>query len=623
MKNENWKLFTPVKIRGLQVRNRIALLPMGNKLQSAMGEVTPKLIDFYEEVARGGCGLVIVQAAYVTDEFGGTRLVIYSDDYVSGLNYLAETIKAWGARAGIQIAHPGYQAASKKSVNTLDDQAIEKLIEAFGRAAERARRAGFEMVEIHGAHGYLIPQFLSALTNQRTDAYGGSWEKRMTFPIRVYRKVREAVGEDFPISFRLSGDEFVPGGITLEDTKKIAPILEGEGVDLISLSAGKGPETREWSTQPMAMPRGCLAHLSQELKPSIHIPVLVAGRINDPVLANSILEEGKADLIGMGRALIADPWLPRKALEGELQDIRKCLACNYCRGKRLFYELPLKCTVNPEAGRMRETALVPTRKKRRVLVVGGGPGGMECAHTLHQRGHEVLLLEKSSLLGGKLRVAAIPPHKEEISELTEFLIQRTRREKIPIFLNYEVEASTIRDVQPDALVLATGAKAISPSIPGLGKELCVTAEEALTRDLSARRILVLGGGMVGCETAEFLAMRGKEVILVEKLPELGADMEPITRKLLLKRLLEMRPVIHTSTEVVMAEGSQAILRDIKGQESQVSFDALVFAARFAADDSLLNSLKSVDLEIHCIGDCSAPRGILEAIHEGNRAGRLV
>ena len=373
----------------------------------------------------------------------------------------------------------------------------------------------------------------------------------------------------------------------------------------------------------MALPRGCLAHLSQELKPLIHIPVLVAGRINDPVLANSILEEGKADLVGMGRALIADPWLPRKTWEGRLPEIRKCLACNYCNGKRLIYELPLKCTVNPDVGRRRETALVPARKKKRVLVAGGGPGGMECAHTLHQRGHEVLLFEKTAFLGGKLRVAAIPPHKEEIGELTEFLIQRTRREKIPVFLNYEVEASTLRDVQPDALVLATGAKAVCLPIPGLDKKICITAEEALTRDLGARRILVLGGGMVGCETAEFLAIRGKEVTLVEKMPELGLDLEPRTRKLLLKRLLEMRPVIHTSTEVVMVEGGQAILRDLKGQKSQASFDTLVFAAGFAADDSLLDSLKSVDLEFHCIGDCSAPRGILEAIHEGNRVGTLV
>jgi 2,4-dienoyl-CoA reductase-like NADH-dependent reductase (Old Yellow Enzyme family)/thioredoxin reductase len=623
MKNENWKLFSPVAIKGVQVKNRIALLPMGNKLQSATGEVTPQLIDFYEGVAKGGAGLVIVQAAYVNDEFGGTRLVIYSDDYVSGLNELAETIKAWGARAGIQIAHPGYQDASKKSVNTLNDRDIENMIEAFGRAAERARRAGFEMVEIHGAHGYLIPQFFSALTNERTDAYGGSWERRTTFPIRVCRKVREAVGEDFPISFRLSGDEFVPGGIRLEDTKKIARILEGEGVDLISLSAGKRPETGEWSIQPMAQPRGCLAHLSQELKPLIHIPVLVAGRINDPVLANSILEEGKADLVGMGRALIADPWLPRKAREGRLPEIRKCLACNYCSGKRLAFELPLKCVVNPEAGRRRETALAPACKKKRALVAGGGPAGMECAYTLHQRGHEVLLFEKTAFLGGKLRVAALPPHKEEIGEFTEFLIRRTRREKIPVFLNYDVAPSTLRDVQPDALVLATGAKALCPSIPGLDKEFCIPAEEALTREPDARRILILGGGRVGCETAEFLAMRGKEVLLIEKLPELAWDVESRTRKLLLKRLLELRPTIHTSTEVVRVEGGRALLRDPKGRESEASFAAIVYAAGFAADDSLLQSLDSVALEIHCIGDASSPRGILDAIHEGHRVGRLI
>jgi 2,4-dienoyl-CoA reductase-like NADH-dependent reductase (Old Yellow Enzyme family)/thioredoxin reductase len=620
MKNENWKLFTPFKIKDLQVKNRIALLPLGNKLQSASGEVTPRLIEFYEEVARGGCGLVIVQAAYVTDEFGGTRLLNSSDDQVSGLNTLAESIKTWGARAAIQICHRGYRGSSARSVNTLNASEIENLIEAFGSAGERAKRAGFDLVEIHGAHGYLIPQFFSGKTNQREDAYGGDLEKRMTFPLRVFQAVRKAVGKEFPISFRLSGDEFLPGGICLEDTKKISRALEQEGVDLISLSAGKGPETREWTIQPMAFPRGCLVHLSEELKPSLRVPVLIAGRINDPFLAESILQEEKADLIGLGRALIADPCFPQKALEGRAEEIRKCIACNYCNGKRLILELPLKCTVNPEAGTRKTMAITPATRKKRVLVAGGGPAGMECAHTLRQRGHEVLLFEKNSFLGGKLRIAAVPPHKQEINEFTDFLIQRTRREKIPVFFNCEVQAQTLRDVQPDTLVLATGGKATYPSIPGLAKELCTTAEEALSREWSVRRILVLGGGMVGCEVAEFLAMQGKDIVIVEKLAELGLELEPITRKLLLTRLMKTKPAVYTQSEVVRVEGSRAFVRNPKGEQSQIDFDALIFAVGFTAEDPFPTSEMPDSLEIYRIGDCASPRGILEAIHEGYQAG---
>ncbi len=622
-KNKHWKLFERITIKGLQLKNRIALLPMGNKLHSSRGEVTPKLVDFYEEVAKGGTGLVIVQAAYITDEFGGTRLRIDSDDFVSGLNELAETIQSWGARAAIQIAHRGYLPSERLTINDLDDVRIQKLIEAFGKGAERAKRAGFEMVEIHGAHGYLIPQFLSGLTNKRTDGYGGSLEKRMTFPIQVYRRVREAVGKSYPISFRMSGDEFLSGGISIEDSKKLAVILEEEGVDLISLSGGKGPETREWVIQPMALPRGCLTTLAQELKKTVKLPILIAGRINDPILANSILEEGKADLIGMGRGLIADPGLPRKALLGQLDEIRKCIACNYCHGKRLMQELPLKCTINPEAGGKKEAPFILSQKKKRVLVVGGGPAGMECAHTGHLKGHEVLLFEKTSILGGKLRVAALPPHKEEIGEFIDFLVKRTKREKIPLFLNHEVNEETIREVNPDVLVLATGAKAIFPNIPGLTKKISYTAEEALTQDLRGDRITVLGAGLVGCEVTEFLGLKGKRVTLIEQLPDIGLDLEPTTRKLLLRRILEKDPVIHRSTQIVEIEGDKAFLRDARGNESSSSFDAIVLAVGFSPNDDLMEKMGFPEIETHSIGDCLTPRGILEAIHEGDWVARTI
>jgi len=596
---------------------------MANKLHGSIGEVTQKLTDYYEEVAKGGTGLIIVQAAHITDEFGGSRLQIDSDDFISGLNELAEAIKAWGARAAIQIAHRGYLTLNGITVNDLDDDKIQKVIEDFGKAANRVKRAGFEMVEIHGAHGYLIHQFLSGLTNGRSDAYGGTLEKRMAFPIQVYRKVREAVGENYPISFRMSGDEFIPGGINLDDTKKFATYLEKEGVDLISLSAGKGPETREWVIQPMAFPRGCLTTLAQELKKSVRLPILIAGRINDPVLANSILEEERADLTGMGRGLIADPYLPQKALFGKLDEIRKCIACNYCHGKRMILDLSLKCAINPEVGEKRETTAIPVRSKKKVLIVGGGPSGLECAHTLVERGHEVLLFEKTPLLGGKLRVAAVPPHKEEINELLNFLVTRAKREKVSIFVNDEADESTIQDVHPDALILATGGKPIFPDIPGLKREFCYMAEEVLTRNLIEKQIIILGCGLVGCETAEFLGVKGKKITLIEKLPDLGLDIEPITRKLLLRRILEKEPIIHTSAEIVKIDGGKALICDKSGNESLLDFDAVVLAVGYSPNDDLRRSDRLLELETYAIGDCSTPRGIFEAIHEGNRVGRLI
>jgi 2,4-dienoyl-CoA reductase-like NADH-dependent reductase (Old Yellow Enzyme family)/thioredoxin reductase len=623
MKNRDWKLFQPITIKGLTLKNRIALLPMGNKLHSALGEVTPKLIDYYEEIAKGGAGLVIIQAAYVTDEFKGSRLRISSDDFVSGLNELAEAVKSRGARAAIQISHRGYLSTDRQTINDLDEPGIRKLIEAFGKAAERAKRAGFEMVEIHGAHGYLIPQFFSGMTNRRTDGYGGAFEKRMTLPLQVLRSVRKAVGDRFPVSFRMSGDEFLSGGISLDESKRLAANLEKEGVDLISLTAGKNPDTREWMIQPMAFPRGCLTSLSQEMKKAVRLPIVIAGRINEPVLANSILEEGKADLIGMGRGLIADPCLPKKALAGELDQIRKCIACNFCHGKRFVQDLTLKCAINPEAGMKKETASIAARKGRRMLVAGGGPSGLECAHSLQERGHEVLLFEKSEVLGGRLRAAAIPPHKEEIGEFLRFLVTRAKREKLPVFLNQGVNRSIVEDLRPDVLVLATGGKPILPSIPGLKPDCCYSAEEALTREIAGDRILILGGGLVGCEVAEYLASKGKKISIVEKLPDLGVDLEPLTRKLLLRRILERKPVIRTSTEIVRIEEGTALLRHEAGEERSVAFDALVFAMGFSPDHDLLNSIGPLSsADIHLIGDCLMPRGIFEAIHEGSRVARL-
>ncbi len=623
MKNSHWKLFQPMTIKGLRLRNRIVMPAMGNKLQNSAGEVTQELIDYYGEAAKGGAGLLIVQAAYVMDESTGDRLRIDSDDLVPGLNALATTIKSWGARVAIQLNHPGYLFSKGLAIDRLDADRIREVMEAFGKAAERAKRAGFEMVEVHGGHGYLIAQFLSGLTNKRTDEYGGTLEKRMNFALQVFRKVREALGEDVPVSFRMSVDEFLPGGMGLDDSKKISATLEKEGVDLISVSAGKRPETREWSIQPMAFPRGCLTALSTGLKRSIGIPVMVAGRINDPILANAILEEGKADLIGMGRGLIADPDLPRKALAGELDEIRKCMACNFCHGKRFVCSLPLRCAINPEAGRKRETMLLPAQKRKKVLIIGGGPSGLECAHTLVERGHEALLFERAPLLGGKLRVAAIPPHKEEIKELLEFLTRRVKREKVLVFLNHQANASTIQEVNPDALILSTGAEPVFPNIPGLRREFCYTAEEALTQNLDEEEIIVLGAGLVGCETADSLLTKGKKVTLIEKLEDLGLDLEPITRKVLLRRILEKGPGVHTATEIVRIEPGNALLQGRNGKETVLRFDAIVLAVGYTANDALIKSSDCSELETHAIGDCLAPRGIFEAIHEGNRVGRLI
>jgi 2,4-dienoyl-CoA reductase-like NADH-dependent reductase (Old Yellow Enzyme family)/thioredoxin reductase len=622
MKNKDWKLSQPIKINGLSLKNRMVMLPMSNKLHSATGEVTQRLIDYYEERAKGGTGLIIVQLALVTPEFGSSRLNISSGNFLGGLSDLAECIKSHACRVALQIGHRGYPLYDGRTVNDLDEAEILKLVDAFGKAAERVKIAGFEAVEIHGGHGYLITQFLSGLSNKRTDAYGGSLERRMHFPIQVYRKVRQAVGDRFPVFYRLSVSEFVPGGISVEDTKKIAMALEKEGINLLSLSAGNR-ETNELTILQMAFPRGYHMDSYGEVKKSVKIPVLVAGRINDPVLANRILEDSKADLVGIGRGLIADPRFPEKALSGELDDIRKCIACMYCQGKRNILDLPIRCAVNPSAGREKDTILVPARKRKTVLVVGGGPAGMECSHTLIQRGHNVLLFEGMPQLGGKLRLASIPPHKEEINEFLDFLIRRTGKDKIPVFLNHEVTEKTLIDLQPDVLVYASGSKPVFPEIPGLKRESVYLAEEALTNDMPQDRILILGGGWVGCEVAEFLAARGKKITLLEKLENIGFGVDPRTLKLMLQRISKTGMTIHTNADVTKIDQDKVFFKDKDGNENIAKCEAIVLAVGYVSNDDFMKSTKELIAETYSIGDCAVPRGIFEAIQEGSAIGRII
>lgn len=619
MKNKDWKLFESIKINRLLLNNRLVMLPMSNELHDSRGEVTPRMVDFYRERARGGVGLIIIELTLVTDDHKASHLNISSDNFISGLSELAEAIQSHGARASIQIGHRGSQHAAIPPVNDMDEAGIQRIIEAFGLAAARAKRAGFDAVEIHGGHGYLINQFLSGLSNNRTDQYGGSLEKRKSFAVQVYRRVRESVGKNFPISFRLSGSEFNPAGIDVAETCSIAKTLEEEGVDIISVSAGNR-ESLEWVVQPMAQPRACLAFITDEVKKTVNIPVLIAGRINDPVLANSILTEGRADLIGMARGLTADPDLPRKALCGKLDDIRKCIACNYCHGIRHVRRQPVRCAINAAVGREKETITTPASKRKKVMVVGGGPGGMECAYVLNQRGHEVLLFEKGARLGGKLWVAAAPPHKEEIDEFREFLNNRLKRSSITVNLNHEVDDRTIETEKPDALVFATGAKPFLPPIPGLKDTAFYFAENVFFEGIKADDIVIIGGGQVGCELGEFLLEQGKKITIVEILPKICADVEFLNRKLLLKRIGKLNPKIVTGATISEVDKEKLIYLDKEGKEKYIEFGAIVVAAGYQPDEALFHLRRYAPVETHFVGDCVGARGIYAAIREGNDVG---
>jgi 2,4-dienoyl-CoA reductase-like NADH-dependent reductase (Old Yellow Enzyme family)/thioredoxin reductase len=635
------KLFEPTNIGEMEVKNRIVMPAMTTVFANESGAVTERLVNYFVERAKGGVGLIVTDAAcidYPQGKIGhATQLRVDHDKFIPGLNDLVKMVHRYGAKIALQLHHAGrqttleftegkqpvsasnvYDPAFNTQPRALEIEEIEVIIEKFGQGARRAKSAGFDAVEIHGAHGYLIQQFLSPYTNRRTDKYGGSLDRRMTFALEILRRVRDYVGKGFPIIFRLSAEEHVQGGLTLEDTKVIAQKLEEEGADALHVSSGMDETPPEYcDVPPMAVPRGCFVHYAAVIKELVDIPIITVGRINDPVLAERILQEGKADLVAMGRALIADPELPRKAHEGRLNNIRKCIACNMCT-MRIGNGLRLACAINAAVGEENESKLTRVAKPKRILIVGGGPAGMEAARVSALRGHEVVLYDENERLGGQLRLAIKPPHKEELSNLLDYLSDQLRELDIEVKIGERVTAQLVQKINPDAVILATGAKPLIPNINGINNKTVVTAWDVLDSKVELdEEIVIAGGGTVGCETAEFLAEKGKKITIVEMLNDVALDAEPVTRKLLLKRLKEKNVKILTNSIIFEIKEGEILIMDTKSNRREnIKAENVVLSLGTRANDKLFKELKGKLKELYAIGDCVKPRKIIDAIYEG-------
>jgi 2,4-dienoyl-CoA reductase-like NADH-dependent reductase (Old Yellow Enzyme family)/thioredoxin reductase len=634
MKDKLEKLFEPIQVGSMRLKNRLVLAPMGTEYADDQGMVTPQQILYYAERARNGLGMITIECASVstTGRSSDHQLAVYKDDFIPGLGKLAGAIKEHGCRCVLQIHHAGRRAASKFNKGTaplapspipciggevpeeLTADRIERIVEDFGNAALRAKRAGFDAVELHGAHGYLINQFLSPLSNQRADNYGGTLENRTRFVTEIIAHIKDKVGKDYPILIKLSVDEYLSGGLTPKDTGVIAKILEDAGVSAITASAGHTGARAEGYARTVPgsyFPRGCYVHLAEAIKGAVRVPVGAVGRINDPILAESILREDKADLIYMGRALFADPELPVKAMQGRFDDIRTCLACNTCQ-KSLHTNLC--CAVNAALGKEETYRIMRVQKPKKVLVVGGGPAGMEAARVASIRGHKVFLYEKEHQLGGQLLLAAIPPHKDEIPNLVRYLSTQLRELGVKVEVNKEAKPETVKQLRPDVLIIATGSVPFVPEIPGVESNNVVLAEEVLTgkTQLKNGAIVVAGGGIVGCETAEFLATEGKNVTIVRRRPEIAEGLEETARLHFKKRLTEYGVTILTGARVQRVTRKGAVLEN--GRE--IAASAVVLAVGGKARNTLTESLKGIIPEIYAIGDCVEPRMIVDAIREG-------
>jgi 2,4-dienoyl-CoA reductase-like NADH-dependent reductase (Old Yellow Enzyme family)/thioredoxin reductase len=640
MENDFSPLFEPLFIgtgaKKLTLKNRMVMAPMVSSLANSQGFVTPRMVDYYVERAKGGIGAIVVEAMDIDDRMLFNRLGIFHDKFINELENLATSIKERGAAAIAQINQTGIRGNTPGPDDLSTDQ-IKQLIEWFGQAAERAKRAEFDGVMIHGAHGYLISSFLSPLTNHRKDPYGGGRIERTRFAAEVVRSIRRAVGDDFPIFFRMNGEDFLPGGFSLEDALVTAPLLEDAGADVISIGGGVGIMAHDLSLgdnksyaqmiMPMYLPRGCRVEIAAEIKKRVSIPVSVAGRINDPFLARDIIAQKKVDLVDLGRQMIADPYFPQKIARGQIQDIVSCIACNYCHGKRLRATKQVRCAVNPWTGREGELREIkPAATSQKVMVIGGGIAGLQAALWLRKRGHRVSLFEKTDRLGGQILLAARPPHKEEIQRFLEFSIRQAEKLKVKIHLRSEVTPEGIIRQRPHAVVVATGGRPLRPqNIPLHDKMKRVYAWDVLSgkaENLGGKNV-ILGGGFVGAEIADFIRSRGmaKEVTIVEMREAVAFDLEPSFRQLLIERLqkLSVKMISHFRVREVTAR--QVVGEDVRtGDTRKIDADTVVIALGTEPVEFPLKAFARKGIRVFLIGDAHTPRGIAEAVRDGYLAG---
>ena len=658
-----FKLFEPFKIKNITISNRI-IMPALNLNLANNGFMTKKLNDFYSERARGGAGMLIVGGCYV-DLYGKglpSMISIESDDYIPKLTEFTEAMHK--AREDIKICcqlyHGGaytmpqiigqtpiapsavYSNFSRTTPREMTLEDIKREQQAFADAAVRAKKAGFDAVEICANAGYLFTQFLSPKTNIRTDEYGGSLENRLRFPIETIELMRSNVDE-FVIGYRISGDDFVPGSNTYKEKAIIAEKL-GKHLDYFNVTGGwhetKTPQTT------MDVPEGCYTYLAENVKNHVSIPIFASNRINNPELAEQILMAGKADAICMGRSLIADPFLPMKAKKGEIRDIMNCVGCNQGCFDAIFKMKPISCLRNARAANEARTELKPLKEKNKIMVIGSGPGGLEAARVAGIRGHDVHIFEKKDKIGGLLNIIWIPPGRNEFKRMVDNYLYWIQKYGINLHLEQEVTIDTVKEFNPDVILLATGSKPIKPPIPGIDRKNVYWANDVFSMDAPiGKNNVIIGGGATGVELAIYLAKYGalsleafdfltfykalepevalnmlhngrNKVTVLEQLPKLGTALGKTTKWVLLDKCDALGVKFHTSVRVKEIGDNFVSYIDTADKEQIINdVDMVYYATGVESNDSLFKEIKQLEnIKIEKIGDARKPETVLEAVH---------
>ena len=633
--NHNFpNMFNPINIGTVTVPNRFVVPPMGNNFANTDGSMSERSAAYYEARAKGGFGLITIESTVVYKQAkGGPRKpCLFSDEVVPSFKRVADACHAYGAKVSIQLQHAGPEGNSKltgyplKAASAIAPSAgreipeampteeVYRLIECYGDAARRAQLAGIDMVEVHCAHGYLVSTFISARTNKRTDEFGGCFENRRRLPRLIIENIRKKTGGNMPILCRINARDEGDGGVDVHDAAAIAAYLEQVcGVDAIHVTRSIHIHD-EFMWAPNITHGGFNAELGAEIKRAVSVPVILVGRFTEPQYAELLVKQGRADLIAFGRQSIADPELPNKARNGQLEKLTPCIACLLGCVPNMLQGRPITCAMNPCAGR--EAELKPAEVRKNVVVIGGGPGGMYAARLCALRGHSVTLLEKDAELGGHFLVASYPPGKGEISGAIRSFIVNCREAGVDIRTGTEATPELVASLKPDAIIIATGSVPLRLPIPGLDSCGCSTAEDVLTGKAdTGKRVLVVGGGMVGCECVEFLTEREHIVDMVEMKPVIGEDIVPEARKYIMANLEKHKVTQRVNARVKQFYADGVDFTDtVTGEDAAMrGYDSVVLAMGYRSNNTLEEQLKDLAPQVIVIGEArQAPGNSMEA-----------
>jgi 2,4-dienoyl-CoA reductase-like NADH-dependent reductase (Old Yellow Enzyme family)/thioredoxin reductase len=640
-------LCSPLRIGNVTLRNRMVSAPMAFPDITAEGHVTKEAAAFYELRAKGGAAAVTLSECIVHIKTGmshSKHINLQDEGVLAGLTEAARSIKRHGALANVEISHGGKYAgvdlaktpggrspvrygpsaeilSDGSKIEEMPKALIREIVEAFGKGATLVKRAGFDMVFVHGGHGWLIQQFFSPASNKRTDEYGcDTIENRARFALEVLDSIRTAVGPGFPIEFRMSAEEHIPGGYKLDDAIQFAKLLESK-IDLLHVSTGAHENSFAITHPSMFVERGSHIPLAAAIKKHVNVPVACIGALNEPEQMEEVIASGKADVVEMARALLADPFLPKKVLLGHDDEIVRCIRCFTCLAERVHTQTRI-CSINPVIGREYESRFaLPPSEPKKVLVAGGGPGGMKTAITAAQRGHKVILCEKSAELGGTLKCVKAISFKKDLYGLIKILEVQMRKAGVEIRLNAEVTQELVEREAPDVLVLAVGAAPIVPPLPGIDSPKVVLATRLSDEGIAlGKKVVILGGGLVGCESAVHLAQKGKDVTLVEMMNDVAVDANVRQKPILLDMFAKLQVNVKTRMKGIKITEKGLVCTDENGKENLFEADTVVCSVGQYALREVVNHLLDAAPEVVQVGDCVKPQKVTEALYRGYHAG---